>query len=769
MTLISAALSGRRLEVRVTGVVQGVGFRPHVHRLASSLGLSGFVGNDSTGVILQVEGRSEALDRFIQLLVDDAPPLAVIETLTMADQPTTGAPGFAIVESAHTGGPVTLVPPDVTVCTDCLHEMRDPANRRFEHPFITCTNCGPRFTIIRSLPYDRPNTTMAEFEMCAACSAEYHDPADRRYHAQPIGCHECGPKLTMTMAGVVTDGAGAVLGRARAALIDGSILAVKGIGGYHLVCDATSEAAVGELRRRKARGDKPFAVMVADLDTAGRLADINDLEVRQLTCPARPIVLVRGRSTSSLAAGVAPGNPLVGLMLPYTPLHSLLFQDPAMPRTLVMTSGNRSGEPIAYRDHDALVRLGEIADGFVTHDRPIHVPCDDSVVRVVGGGLQPIRRSRGFAPMPIKVPTGGTHLLAVGGELKNTFAVCADGHAWISQHIGDMENLDTLEAFEASVQQFLDLYRISPEAVVVDAHPAYLSSKWARVNHPDHVREVQHHHAHVGAVMAEHHLDPSADVIGVAFDGTGYGTDGAIWGGEILVANAARFDRVGHLRYVPLPGGDAAVQHPCRVALAHLWSAEVPWDDRLPSVAALSAVERRLLARQFETDFGCVPTSSMGRLFDAVSSLLDVRHTVSYEAQAAIELEIAAAPYLDDCPTYEFVINGEEIDARQLVRTIARDVLGGVEAGQVAAGFHRAVASAVAAICRRVRSNGGPQVVALTGGVFQNAVLAQLTDTALAIDGFDVLTHRMVPPNDGGLALGQAFIGSHCARANNGG
>lgn len=758
----------RHLRVRVTGVVQGVGFRPHVHRLACNLGLAGLVGNDSAGVVIEIEGRPASIACFLHLLVDAAPPLAIVDSVRSTEQPIAGFSGFSIIDSADHAGPVTLVPPDAAVCADCLAEMRDPTDRRYGHPFITCTNCGPRFTIIRSLPYDRPNTTMATFAMCPRCAAEYHDPGDRRYHAQPIGCHDCGPQPTMTMAGVVTHGAADVIRRAAAALLDGKILAIKGIGGYHLVCDGTNRFAVDELRRRKARGDKPFAVMAARLDVARRLADINDLEVAQLTSGARPIVLVRGRQHSRLASSVAPGNPLVGVMLPYTPFHELLFDDPATPTALVMTSGNRSGEPIAYRDDDAHRRLQEIVDGFVTHDRAIHAPCDDSVVRIVDDRLQPLRRSRGFAPLPIRIPVGGPHLLAVGGELKNTFAVCADGHAWISQHIGDMENLDTVEAFEASVDQFLCLYRIRPEHVVVDAHPAYLSSKWARVNHPSRIHEVQHHHAHVGSVMAEHQLDPSADIIGVAFDGTGYGSDGAIWGGEFLVANASRFERVAHLRYVPLPGGDAAVRHPSRVALAHLWSAGVPWNAALPPCAAVSQVEQKLLARQFESGFGCVPTSSMGRLFDAVSALIGIRETVTYEAQAAIELEVAAEPFVDEHPRYSFVVDCDQIDARHLLASIATDVLGGVQAGAAAAGFHHAVAALVGQVCRRVRGGTGLETVALTGGVFQNAVLSRMTRAVLTADGFEVLTHRLVPPNDGGLALGQAFIASHRAGARNG-
>lgn len=762
-----------RERIHVTGVVQGVGFRPHVHRIATELALSGFVGNDSTGVVIEVEGSRVTIDLFVEMIVDRAPPLAVIHDLVETDIRATCDSGFRIIESEQVSGAVTLVPPDVAVCDDCVDEMRDPDDRRFGHPFITCTNCGPRFTIIRALPYDRPNTTMAGFAMCGACAAEYSDPQNRRYHAQPIACHDCGPRLRMTLNGVESEGD--VVERARHALAAGMILAIKGIGGYHLACDATNDAAVGELRRRKGRSDKPFAVMVADLEAARAVAAFDELELAQLVLAARPIVLVRALADSGLSGAVAPGNPLIGLMLPYSPLHHLLLDradgvgGSAMPTALVMTSGNRSGEPIAHRDDDARRRLADLADGFVVHDRAIHVPCDDSVVRVVDGECQPIRRSRGFAPMPVRIPTGGPHLLAVGGELKNTFAVCANGNAWVSQHIGDMENLDTMEAFKTSVAQFTELYRIQPVHVVVDAHPAYLTSKWARLNHGSTVEEVQHHHAHIASVMAEHQLAPTTEVIGIAFDGTGYGTDGAIWGGEVLVANAATFTRVAHLRYVPLPGGDAAVRHPCRVALSHLWAAGVPWVPDLGPVVALSAVQRGLLVRQFESGFGCVPTSSMGRLFDAVSSLVGIRHSVTYEAQAAIELEIASEPHLGDCPTYAFPVTAVGVDCAPVIAAIAADVLSGIAVGAIGAGFHHAVAALVGDVARRTRSMHGLQTVALTGGVFQNAVLTRLTRAVLVGAGFDVLTHRLVPANDGGLALGQAFIGSHRARARNGG
>jgi hydrogenase maturation protein HypF len=757
---MNAAVTVAARRVRVTGVVQGVGFRPFVHRLAGELGLTGLVGNDSAGVFVEVEGRTAALGEFVARLAADAPPRAIVETVTASPIAVCGRCDFVIVESAVKPGSVTLVSPDVAVCDDCLAEMGDPTDRRYGHPFITCTNCGPRFTIIRGLPYDRANTTMAAFEMCAPCRAEYDDPANRRHHAQPIGCHDCGPRLTLTVAGQPAGAmtpAGAIEAT-RSMLADGRIMAIKGIGGFHVACDATSHRAVAELRRRKGRADKPLAVMVADLAAAQALAVISDVEARLLLSPARPIVLLRRRPDAVLAQAVAPGNPMIGVMLPYAPVHHLLFATGTL-GPLVMTSGNRSAEPITYRDDDVDAALGHIVDGVLGHDRPIHVPCDDSVVRIVDGRLMPIRRSRGYAPLPVRFPAGLRDVLAVGAELKNTFCIASRGYAWVSQHIGDMENIETLNAFERSADQALRLAEVTPAVVAADAHPGYQSSRWALARYGAAVVEVQHHHAHVAAVMAEHQLPPDTDVIGIAFDGTGYGTDGTIWGGEILVANAFGFQRAAHLGYVPLPGGDGAVRHPCRTACAHLWAAGVALDDDLPPVAEMSMVERKLLVRQFETGVGCVPTSSMGRLFDAVGSLLGLRHHISYEAQAAIELEVAAEPYIDNCAPYEFGWTSDIIDCAPVINAIVNDIRSGVATGVIAAGFHYAVASMIVTAATRARDSSN--VAALTGGVFQNALLMALARAALEREGFEVLTHRLVPPNDGGLALGQAFVAAH--------
>jgi hydrogenase maturation protein HypF len=649
--------------ITVSGVVQGVGFRPFVYRLAHEHGLVGHVGNDSTRVFIEVCGPDGEIDAFVSRLLSEAPPLAVIEHVERRHSTPSPTDEFVIVESRSATGARTLVPPDTAVCDDCLVELWNPSDRRHRHPFITCTNCGPRFTIIRSLPYDRPATTMAGFPMCPQCRAEYTDPADRRYHAQPISCHDCGPVLSYVADDLADDqpddqpdGASAIE-RTRSALLEGRIVAVKGLGGFHLACDATSDETIGRLRARKHRQDKPFAIMVRDLAHAEEFAEFGDAEASLLRSPARPIVLLRARSGTALSALVAPGNPLIGIMLPYTPVQHLLLGGSIPP--LVMTSANHGGTPITYRDDD-VDRLASLSDALLTHDRPIHVPCDDSVVRVLGDRLLPIRRARGYAPIPVVMPGAARSVLAVGGELKNTFCVASGNHAWVSQHIGDMENLETLEAFEASVELFETMYAVAPDVVAADAHPGYLSSKWARTSGRAPVLEVQHHHAHVAAVMAEHGLDPYEHVIGVAFDGTGYGDDAAIWGGEFLLADAEAYQRVAHLSYVPLPGGDAAIRNPCRVALSHLWAADVDWDPELPPVAALDDVERKLLRQQLARDVACVPTSSMGRLFDAVASLLGLRHRITYEAQAAIDLEIAASNGIPLAP-YRFGLDGDEI------------------------------------------------------------------------------------------------------------
>ena len=754
------------------GVVQGVGFRPFVHRLATRLDLAGHVGNDDHGVFVEVEGRSQSVADFESCIVSEAPALArIYEVESTAIEPF-GESSFRISASRSQGSARTFVSPDISVCDECLAEMRDPADRRYRYPFVNCTNCGPRFTITKRLPYDRPNTTMAHFAMCCDCRREYEDPSDRRFHAQPIACPTCGPQVSFEEAGSVVVGllaAGGedvtdeVISAAQRSIERGEIVAVKGIGGYHLACDASSEAAVSELRRRKNRPDKPFAVMAVDLAAAAQLAFIDDDEAALLSSRERPIVLLNARTTSPLASSVAPDNPLVGIMLPYSPLHHLLFdavpgRSTRTPLALVMTSGNLSDEPICYDDREARRRLSTIADTWLVHDRPIHVPCDDSVVRIESGDQLPVRRSRGYAPLPIPMPFEVPSMLATGGELKNTFCVASGHHAWLSQHIGDMGSVETLMAFEASTRQFCDLYEVQPELLVADAHPGYQVRRWAEHQPAGTGALVQHHHAHIAAAMAENSVSRDEKVIGFAFDGTGYGTDGAIWGGEVLVAGYGSFERVAHLRYVRLPGGDATITRPYRSALAHLRAADVDWSDDLWPVRFAADGELRVIDRQLERDFQCVPTSSMGRLFDAVSSLLGIRHIVSYEAQAAIELEVVAARHVGLPRPYRFGIAGAEIDPAPVLRGIVSDLREGYAIDVIAAGFHLSVATLIGDCAERVRESKGIEVVALSGGVFQNLLLGRLAEAELKKRGFKALTHKVVPPNDGGLALGQAAV-----------
>ncbi|WP_327640315.1 carbamoyltransferase HypF [Kribbella sp. NBC_00482] len=743
-----------RSRALVTGVVQGVGFRPFVYALARELGLSGQVGNSAAGVVAEVEGPAAAVAAFGVRVRTDAPPLAVVATVTLETLPAVGGTEFAILDS--TAGPGrTLVSPDVATCADCLAEFADPSDRRYRHPFISCTNCGPRFTIITGLPYDRPATTMAAFPLCPDCAREYADPADRRFHAQPIACPACGPRLQLVQPGVETTYGEAALAAAHALLIDGAILAVKGLGGFHLVCDAGDQAVVDTLRKRKDRGDKPFAVMAADLDTARRIAAVDAAEEQLLTGSRRPIVLLRRKPGAAVTESVAPGNPDLGVMLPYTPVHQLLFDQPG-PCVLVMTSGNLSGEPIVTSDEEALTRLAGLADAWLGHDRPIHVPCDDSVVRIVDDSELPVRRSRGYAPFPIDLPVPVRPALAVGGDLKNTFCLGDGRYAWLSAHVGDMDDLATLQAFERAEQHLEQLTGVRPEVLVTDKHPSYRSRQWAQLSANGRpVIGVQHHHAHLASVMAEHRYQ--GRVIGFAFDGTGYGDDGAVWGGEVLLAGYDGFERYAHLKYVPLPGGDAGVRNPCRMALSHLLAAGLSWDRRLPSVLACAGPELELLRAQLDKDIACAPTSSMGRLFDAVSSLAGVCHRAGYEAQAAIELEglVSSDRGLG---SYEFAVTGEEIDPAPVLAGVVYDVLAGVEPGIVSARFHQSLAELMVTLAEQVRAAHGLTTVALSGGVFVNRVLLSATTSALTGAGFTVLRHRRVPPTDAGLALGQLAV-----------
>jgi hydrogenase maturation protein HypF len=773
-----------RTAVRVEGIVQGVGFRPFVYSLATGLGLRGLVGNDVDGVFAEVEGPQPAVREFLRALERDAPPLARIERITATRMRPLGLAAlaaFRIVASDPAGARRALIAADTATCDDCLRELVDPADRRFGYPFINCTNCGPRFTIVTGVPYDRPLTTMAGFAMCARCAAEYHDPADRRFHAQPVCCPACGPRLALTdAAGRVLAGAPEPLAGARGPLAgaarlleEGRILAVKGLGGYHLAADAMCEEAVATLRGRKHREDKPFAVLAADLAAARRMGEIDGDAARLLTSRARPIVLVPRLPGAGVARATAPGNRYLGIMLPYTPLHHLLAERVSHP--LVLTSGNVSDEPIAYQDADALRRLGPIADAFLTHDRPVHIRTDDSVVRAFRGRLMPVRRSRGYVPEPVTVRGGFPRpVLACGAQLKNTFCLAKEHYAFISEHIGDLENAQTLRSFTGGIEHFRRLFDITPQVVAHDLHPEYLSTKYALELDDVDLAGVQHHHAHIASCLADNGAD--GPVIGVAFDGTGYGTDGTIWGGEFLIADYADFSRGGHLELVPMPGGQAAVRQPWRMAAAYLEPALAGTAEAADRLDVWRRNQERwaAVASMARQGVNSPLTSSAGRLFDAVAAIVGVRDTVSYEGQAAIELEQLADP--GERGAYHAAIEpGERGERRQagepgepgepfrvrggdLVREVVSDLTRGVPGDIIAARFHNGVAAAVASGCSLLRDRHGLDTVALSGGVFQNMVLLERAVTRLEARGFRVLTHSRVPCNDGGISLGQAVV-----------
>jgi hydrogenase maturation protein HypF len=784
-------LNNNGLRLHITGVVQGVGFRPFVYSLAQRLKLSGWVRNTSAGVDIEVDGPEPALEDFARAVIEEAPPLARIDDLKITSREPSGFSEFEIVHSEAIEGAFQPISADVCVCADCLGEMYDPADRRYRYPFINCTNCGPRFTIIEDIPYDRPYTTMAPFEMCAECATEYREPMDRRFHAQPVACPACGPHVWLDAARN-SDGnrqphppvdkpptGDVAIVEARRQLVDGSILAVKGLGGFHLACDASDSASVGKLRDRKMRVDKPFAVMMADLEVVKENCQVSDFEQKLLVSYERPIVVLERLPGSIVSPEVAPGQNTIGVMLPYTPLHYLLLEkEKGYPEALVMTSGNLSEEPIATQNDEALVRLSGIADAFLLHNRGIRTRCDDSVVRVYDGGedrqgtpnqatVYPLRRSRGYAPYPIKLSRNALPVLATGAELKNAFCLTKDRYAFLSHHIGDMENLETLKAFEDGVDHLERLFRVKPEVIAYDLHPEYLATRYAleRAGREDLPSlGVQHHYAHIASCVAEHNLPEDQPVIGISFDGTGYGEDGAIWGGEVLVANFENYHRVFHLRYTPLPGGDKAIKEPWRMALSWLAQAGIEWDADLPPVEFVmanrgQATALSALRQQIRSGLNAPSTSSMGRLFDAVSALSGVRQTVNYEAQAAIEFEALADPFEEEA--YPLEIYNDLIDPTTLLEAIINDIKTGVGLPAISGRFHNGLARMVAAVSARVRHQFQISDVILSGGVWQNMTLLQKTVILLESNGFTCFLHREVPANDGGLALGQAAIAAY--------
>lgn len=765
-----------RQRILIQGIVQGVGFRPFVYGQALRLGLVGYVLNDSNGVTIEVEGARDALAAFQRALREEAPPLSRIDTIVTELAAPCHETAFTIAHSQTGAERRALISPDTATCYDCLRELFDPEDRRYGYSFINCTNCGPRFTIVQDVPYDRDKTTMRIFPMCPDCRAEYENPLDRRFHAQPNACPVCGPRVYVEdwRAGAINRAATAgpitvnVMNEAALRLADGEILAIKGLGGYHLACDALHVEAVQRLRQRKRREAKPFALMVADLAAARQLCYVSEAEAALLQSRRRPIVLLRQRPDCPVAPAVSPAYNTLGIMLPYTPLHHVLlraFADTIGPdriAALVMTSGNLSDEPIAYQDRDARARLSAIADGMLGHNRAIHMRCDDSVVRICSNGEQIFRRSRGYAPEPISLSFDfPAPLLACGAHLKNTFCLGKGRQAFVSHHIGDLENLETLTSFREGIMHFERLFDIEPQAVVYDLHPEYLATKYALDTDIPRKIGVQHHHAHIASVLAEHGL--SGPVIGVAADGTGYGTDGAVWGCEIMSADLVDFQRLLHLAYVPLPGGEQAVRQPWRVAAAYL---DQTYGDAfleldIPFVRQLDRARWSVLAQMIAKKINSPLTSSLGRLFDAVAALIDLRDSVVYEGQAAIELEQVAASYRGKLESYPFSITDQApalLDVTPLIRAIVSDVQQGVSLAEIAARFHYSIAALLAAACREARARSGLHTVALSGGVFQNRLLLEQLITLLEAQEFQVLINRRVPPNDGGISLGQAAI-----------
>ncbi|MCU1307019.1 MAG: (NiFe) hydrogenase maturation protein HypF [Acidobacteriaceae bacterium] len=779
-TLSTAIPAGfERMRIHVRGIVQGVGFRPFIYNLARRLGLSGHVLNCSSGVSIEVEGSNAALLEFIERISSEAPPLARVEHISVEQLEICGVAGFTILDSVEESGEFVLVSPDVSTCEECFRDITDPANRRYAYPFTNCTNCGPRYTIIQDIPYDRPKTTMAGFKMCADCQAEYDDPANRRFHAQPNACPACGPALSLANQksfapenghGFASGGLSlSILRDARQLLRQGKIGAIRGLGGFQLACDAQNEEAVRLLRKRKRRNDRPFAIMARDIAAVESFCIVSDDDRKALLSPQKPIVILQRRpqSETAIPADVSPQNNTIGVMLPYTPLHHVLFGDsPDSPpefTALVMTSGNISEEPIVTKNDEAWHRMHSVADWFLFHNREIYMRVDDSVVRTFEGKTRALRRSRGFVPHPINLGIDVQEVLACGAELKNTFCLTKERYAILSQHIGDMENYETLVFFEETLNHLKKLFRVEPKAVAYDLHPDYLSTKFALKMDGRTKIGVQHHHAHIASCMAENGLREK--VIGVAFDGTGYGTDGQVWGGEFLVADYTGFERLAHFRYVPMAGGNAAVREPWRMALSHLYDASASHDLDLPlhkeiEPKRLSLVEN-LITRRINT----VQTSSCGRLFDAVASIIGLRQETNFEGQAAIELEQIAKNGIDEL--YPFSIDDSEpwqIDTRPIIEAIVADIKRNRPAAHISAVFHNTVAEIIVEVCRRIRSRGGIRNVCLSGGTFQNMYLLKRAVVGLRSCGFEVFLHAEIPPNDGGISLGQAVIANERLR-----
>ena len=752
-----------RKAIEIAGIVQGVGFRPFIYRLATEINLTGFITNTAAGVSIEVEGATDAVESFLSRLPQEVPPLARITSMVVVDRSPGGDADFRILPSRAGEERTVLISPDVALCNDCLAELLDPSDRRFRYPFINCTNCGPRYTIVRDIPYDRAKTSMAVFPMCPDCQREYDDPRDRRFHAQPNACWKCGPHVELwDSAGQRIEPADPIL-KTIELLAAGAIVAVKGLGGFHLAVDAMNEAAVARLRERKRRAEKPFAIMTPTLASLEEFCELDDVSRKLLQSAARPIVLLKKKQPERLAASVAPFNRDLGVFLPYTPLHHLLFARKLL-SALVMTSGNISEEPIAIDNAEAVTRLRGLADYFLVHNREILLRADDSVLRVAGGRARQVRRSRGYVPAPIFLKEEVPPVLAVGGELKNTICITRGREAFLSQHIGDLENFESYKFFASTVAGLKRILQVEPRILAYDLHPDYFCTRWALEQAGMEHVGVQHHHAHIASCMAENHLDRR--VIGFALDGTGYGTDGNVWGGEVLVSDYRRFERVAHLDYIPMPGGAAAILEPRRMAISYLFHHfdRDLWNLEIPFVRALDRRRTENLLRLIESRINSPLTSSTGRLFDAVSAMMGIRETVNYEAQAAIELEGAIDDTGKDAG-YAFAIREEGggwiIDTRTMFQALVEDLRKGVSTGVLSRRFHLGFVDVLARVADLVRERTGLERICLSGGSLQNCFLSQHLQKRLEQQGFQVFTHAEVPCGDGGISLGQAMVAAH--------
>ncbi len=764
----------KRIQISATGLVQGVGFRPFIYHLATKFSLTGFVQNDTNGVFIDVEGHHESLKAFLDYLIKSPPPHVIIEDICHRTFPPKGYKDFSIGESVVRDGKATIISADISPCQDCLKELFDPNDRRYRYPFINCTCCGPRFTIIKDTPYDRKNTTMSGFTMCQGCSREYHDPTNRRFHAQPNACPVCGPKLALYNNEGIKNHTGDPLSTLCSILKEGEIVAVKGLGGYHLACDAMNNDAVSLLRKRKNRDDKPFAVMIKDVETVRQFCYVNGKEELLLISAEKPVVLLRKTSSCPLSTKIAPENKYLGVLLPYTPLHYLLLNESGL--SLVMTSGNISDEPIVFSDTEAFERLKGIAGYFLTHDREITMRCDDSVVRVNEDKETIIRRSRGYAPFPLRLQYSFARpILACGAFLKNTFCLAKDNHAFLSHHIGDLENSETLNSFETAIEHYKRLFSLEPQVIAYDLHPEYLSTKYALAQNNSLLKTgIQHHHAHIAGCIAEHGIRHK--VIGVAFDGLGYGDDGNFWGGEFLIADLSGYERAGHLDYVPMPGGEQAIKEPWRMAVSYLYHI---YGDNIPvfpqTGISLSEAKTdygsdhtklKILLKMLSHRINSPLTSSMGRLFDGVASILGLQHSITYEGQAAIKLEFIADERTTDFYPCEIDISGgmrrtvplHIIHWKQIIEHIVKDVKSGFPHSVISARFHNTIVNMAVRVCIILRDNTGLNEVVLSGGVFQNNFLLNRLINRLTSYGFTVYFPQKIPCNDGGISLGQAVV-----------